>query len=447
MDKDGIGDLCDLDIDGDTVPNDADNCKLKYNPDQEDSNKNDIGDVCELLPYQVFLDVDNDGINETAINENNITDDGFEIYEDPNLNSRAIPIDGDFDGMTDWLIDVNKNGRYEKYWDPDDGILTNVTRTGYDYYIDTNNDGKPDIIYNSYYKVFMIRKDVDSDSKLEEALDVNLDGSFDNYNDPDSSTKLLNVIDGDSDGKNDFIISLNGTNEPAIYWDPDDGILTNITIKDVDNDGDIEYQIDVNGDGKFEIVLNGENTYTSPDLIVEKIILSSTSPIQGQNVEVTTTIKNNGNYNATNFIVEFRIDGIDKENKTISLIGGSSTDLKFNWNDVPAGTHGIEIIADSTNVITESNEGNNKNAIDVSVSSLQSSQNSDVAPNNRVIDPSTSSGSAKFTDFPDKVEIFVGDNETVQGNFINNLNYNLYDFKLSLEADGLNQGWYSISRV
>jgi hypothetical protein len=446
MNKNGIGDLCDPDIDGDGIPNNVDNCPLKYNPDQKDSDGDGIGDACRILPYQVFLDVDNDGINETAISENNITDDGFEIYQDPNSNSRAIPLDGDFDGMTDWLIDINRDGRYEKYWDPDDGILTNVTRKGYEYYIDTNGDNKTDIIYNSYDKNFIIRTDVDSDSYLEEALDENLDGSFDKYNDPDGSSKLLNTIDMDKDGKNDFIIGINSSNEPAIYWDPDDGILTKISKKDVDNDGDVEYLIDVNGDNKFEEILNGNETYNFPDLVVEKILLSSSSPIQGQDVEITATIKNNGNYNATNFIVEFKIDDITQENKAISLLGGSSIDLEFNWSNVPVGTHKIEIIADSTNVITELNKGNNENTIDVFIASLPSQQEQQgFASNTTVIYPFKPTGSAGFTDFPEKVEVFVGDKITVEGKFINNFNYNLYDFKISIEADGLNKDWYTIS--
>jgi hypothetical protein len=72
-DKDSIGDACDhhpnrayhpkpfsdkdtetlrkkapkCDLDGDGVPDDHDNCKLVANPDQRDSNKNGIGDACE----------------------------------------------------------------------------------------------------------------------------------------------------------------------------------------------------------------------------------------------------------------------------------------------------------------------------------------------------------------------------------------------------------------
>lgn len=35
-DRDRIGDLCDPDIDEDGIPNERDNCVFKYNPDQAD---------------------------------------------------------------------------------------------------------------------------------------------------------------------------------------------------------------------------------------------------------------------------------------------------------------------------------------------------------------------------------------------------------------------------
>jgi len=47
-----MGDACDpapenQDLDGDGVPNVADNCPMTANPGQEDANLNMIGDACE----------------------------------------------------------------------------------------------------------------------------------------------------------------------------------------------------------------------------------------------------------------------------------------------------------------------------------------------------------------------------------------------------------------
>ena len=45
-DFDGIGNLCDDDLDNDEVPNNNDNCPYSYNPDQHDSNRDGVGDAC-----------------------------------------------------------------------------------------------------------------------------------------------------------------------------------------------------------------------------------------------------------------------------------------------------------------------------------------------------------------------------------------------------------------
>src|SRR5262245_53576427 len=47
-DGDGIGDVCDPDIDGDQVDNAHDNCPLVANADQADADGDDVGDACDL---------------------------------------------------------------------------------------------------------------------------------------------------------------------------------------------------------------------------------------------------------------------------------------------------------------------------------------------------------------------------------------------------------------
>ncbi|XP_019631490.1 PREDICTED: neurogenic locus notch homolog protein 1-like [Branchiostoma belcheri] len=47
MDRDGKGDVCDEDIDGDGVLNDKDNCPLVPNPDQIDSDGDGVGSMCD----------------------------------------------------------------------------------------------------------------------------------------------------------------------------------------------------------------------------------------------------------------------------------------------------------------------------------------------------------------------------------------------------------------
>ncbi len=69
MDGDGIGDLCDTDIDGDGFPNVNDNCPYINNPLQEDSDTDNVGDACDNCQYvdnTYQYDEDGDGIGDAC---------------------------------------------------------------------------------------------------------------------------------------------------------------------------------------------------------------------------------------------------------------------------------------------------------------------------------------------------------------------------------------------
>jgi len=71
LDGDGIGDVCDPDIDGDDVANEEDNCPLTPNPGQLDSDTDDYGDVCDNCPYidnPGQEDEDDDGVGDVCDN-------------------------------------------------------------------------------------------------------------------------------------------------------------------------------------------------------------------------------------------------------------------------------------------------------------------------------------------------------------------------------------------
>ncbi len=78
------------------------------------------------MPKEVYQDVDADGTNEIARNNDNNMTNGYETYQDPNHNTVAMIVDGDGDGMTDYLIDTNADSVYDIYWDPDSDELYSV---------------------------------------------------------------------------------------------------------------------------------------------------------------------------------------------------------------------------------------------------------------------------------------------------------------------------------
>ncbi|MBI4451536.1 thrombospondin type 3 repeat-containing protein [Candidatus Woesearchaeota archaeon] len=130
---------------------------------------------------QVLMDVDSDGIEENAIDSNNIEGDGFEVYSDPNNSTQATGIDGDSDGKKDFILDSGKDGSYDKYWDPDSGYLTTIYMVGSAALVDTNNDGKPDKKYESgsLSSILIITKEINNEAGQETVFDLNGNGIAD----------------------------------------------------------------------------------------------------------------------------------------------------------------------------------------------------------------------------------------------------------------------------
>ena len=51
-DQDGVGDVCDPDLDGDGILNKTDNCKWVENRAQVDQDGDGVGDLCDNCPGQ-----------------------------------------------------------------------------------------------------------------------------------------------------------------------------------------------------------------------------------------------------------------------------------------------------------------------------------------------------------------------------------------------------------
>ncbi len=92
--------------------------------------------------------------------------------------------------------------------------------------------------------------DIDSDSTEERAenSDGNVTNGFENYTDPNGNSNVVNTTDADADGRIDFFINTTGTEEPEIYWDPDNAVISGVDLIDVNSDGKKDFIFDSDGD-------------------------------------------------------------------------------------------------------------------------------------------------------------------------------------------------------
>ena len=123
-DGDGIGDVCDNDFDNDNIPNFKDNCPATKNQDQKDIDADGKGDACDnnsdnddildfddnckMISNPSQDDLDNDGIGDAC--DNDIDGDGKNNNSDNcYLIKNPSQLDKDADGIGD-LCDNDKDG-------------------------------------------------------------------------------------------------------------------------------------------------------------------------------------------------------------------------------------------------------------------------------------------------------------------------------------------------
>ncbi len=147
-------------------------------------------------------------------------------------------------------------------------------------------------------------------------------------------------------------IAPNGTDIETFTWTAQVG---SHTIKAVADSGNAVAESDETNNAKTVAF-----TPSVPDLIVQSITWSPTDPSVGDTVLFTVTIKNQGSGKAGYFFVAYFIDGSARGYQGVPWIDtGAAVTKTFTWT-ARAGSHEIKAIADSNNVVTESDENNNE---------------------------------------------------------------------------------------
>ncbi|MBN3322731.1 TSP4B protein, partial [Atractosteus spatula] len=112
-DSDGKGDACDDDMDGDGIKNFLDNCQRVPNVDQKDRDNDGVGDVCDSCPdigNPNQSDIDNDLVGDSCDTNQDSDGDGHQDSKDncPNV-INSSQLDSDKDGLGDECDDDDDN--------------------------------------------------------------------------------------------------------------------------------------------------------------------------------------------------------------------------------------------------------------------------------------------------------------------------------------------------
>ncbi|MCX6355666.1 MAG: hypothetical protein NTZ78_12320 [Candidatus Aureabacteria bacterium] len=173
--------------------------------------------------------------------------------------------------------------------------------------------------------------DVDGDGNLEFALDKDhrLANGYEFYLDPDRLSNAVLSVDGDGDHTiehfidthGDVIIYPNGDLIPEVYWDPDNGCIAAIALKDISGDGTPDWSYDSNCDGV------ADRYYDPKSDVIRDIVAATPTPTETPTPSATPTLVN---------FIELHVTGRTYHgNELLKLTWDVDPDKRFNLMERP----------------------------------------------------------------------------------------------------------------
>lgn len=104
-----------------------------------------------------------------------------------------------------------------------------------------------------------------------------------------------------------------------------------------------------------------------PVVLEDEFAMSVTIPQVGDELQVTTKVFNVGNVRSGFFDMEFEVDGVTIDSKSIDLGAGSTKTQVWSWTPQTAGQSTLSFIIDTNDVIEEILENNNRYDVLVNV--------------------------------------------------------------------------------